>query len=178
MDIHILRLREHTAAKYAIGHAKGDDFGAFLDSIGEWAGNLRAQGYTRVVSVVISFQWNDPAAGPPWERVDESPPPRRPAGKEIEATFRAQRQQVPTNSWLSRAGPIALLDARVLGSNIAAKTKATALGRALSIEHHLSPLEKEILERLETKLPTESLGMDDPAVRAAVRSLIQNQLIQ
>ena len=44
MDIHILRLGEHTATKYALGHAKGDDYPAFLGSVNEWASNLRAQG--------------------------------------------------------------------------------------------------------------------------------------
>ena len=79
MDIHILRVGEYSAAKYATGHAKGDDYQAFLDSTREWAANLHAQGYARIVSLVISFQWSDSSCGPPWERVDESPPPRRDA---------------------------------------------------------------------------------------------------
>src|SRR5271166_4198758 len=110
----------------------------------EWASNLRAQGFIRVVSLVISFQWSDAAFGPPWERVDESPAPRSAAGAEIEGVFLAERltrrpdfQQVLQHSWLCRAGPIALLDARVLGSDLRAKTKATLLGQALKIEHQL-----------------------------------------
>ena len=62
MDIHVLRLNEYTATKYAIGHAKGDEYPEFLDSVQAWAGNLRAQGYARVVSVIVSFQWSDPRA--------------------------------------------------------------------------------------------------------------------
>src|SRR6202166_2449209 len=50
MDIHILRLGEHAAMKYAVGHAQGDHYQAFLDSADQWAGNLRAQGYRCVVS--------------------------------------------------------------------------------------------------------------------------------
>jgi hypothetical protein len=186
MDIHILRLREHTAAKYAVGHATGDDYQTTLDSIGEWAGNLRAQGYRQVVSVVISFQWSDPASGPPWERVDESPPPRRAAGAEIEAAFLAERScDQLTNQWLSRAAPTALLDARVLGKNIAAKAKATALGRALSIEHQLDPVEREIMVRLEGRIAMPELirifsdfGVDEPTVIASIRSLLRRQLIR
>lgn len=181
IDIHILRLREHTAAKYAIGHAKGDDYQTTLDSIGEWAGNLRAQGYTRVVSIVVSFQWSDPAFGPPWERVDESPPPRRAAGAEIEAAFLAERSVAHgnlANKSLYRAGPIALLDARVLGQNLSAKAKATVLGRALSLEHQLDPIEREILLRLESRTAIQDLGVEDPAVLAAVRSLLRRQLIR
>ena len=181
MDIHILRLREHTAAKYAIGHAKGDDYQTTLDSIGEWAGNLRAQGYTRVVSIVVSFEWSDPAFGPPWERVDEAPPPRREAGAEIEAAFLAERSAAQgnlTNKSLYRAGPIALLDAQVLGQNLSAKAKATVLGRALSIEHQLDPVEREIVLRLDSRTAIQDLGGEDPAVIAAVRSLLRRQLIR
>jgi len=187
MDIHILRLREHSAATYAVGHAKGDDYQATLDSIGEWAANLRAQGYTRVISLVISFQWSDPAFGPPWERVDQAPPPRREAGAEIEAAFLAERlsHHLQANEILSRSGPIALLDAQVLGQNLSAKTKATVLGRALSIEHQLDPLEREIVVQMERPVALPELirgfqdrGVDEPAVLAAVRSLLRNQLIR
>jgi hypothetical protein len=186
MDIHLLRLREHSAAKYAIGHAKGDDYGTTLESIGEWAGNLRAQGYDRIVSVVVSFQWSDPALGPQ-DRVDESPPPRRAAGSEIEAAFLAERSmhRKLENHWVSRTGPIALLDARVLGQNLSAKAKATVLGRALSIEHQLDPLEREIVVRLEGRIAMPEListfadlGVDEPSVIAAIRSLLGRQLIR
>lgn len=125
IDIYVLRVATHTAAQYAIGHAKGDDYGAFLDSTRAWAGNLRAQGYKRVVAVLVSFQWSSPACGPPWERTDESRPPQRSAGAEIEATFLAERlarnpelRQYLEGSWLRRADPIARLDASVLGGAV------------------------------------------------------------
>jgi methylase of polypeptide subunit release factors len=66
MDIHILRLSVHSATSYAIGHASGDTYGAFLDSVHDWTGNLRTQGYSRIISVLLAFQWSDPASGPPW----------------------------------------------------------------------------------------------------------------
>jgi hypothetical protein len=192
MDIHILRLHEHSTTKYAIGHAKGDDYQAFLDSVGEWAGNLRTQGYFRVVSVILSFQWSDSTFGPPWERVDESTPPHRAAGAEIDATFLAERltrhpdfKQEIGRSWLSRAGPIALLDARVLGSDIPAKAKATLLGQALSMEHPLDPVEREILHRLQGVIAVKeliktfrALDVDEPAVIAAARSLLRRRLVR
>ena len=195
MDIHILRLAELSAMKYAIGHAKGDDYQAFLDSTHGWASNLRAQGYTRIVSVVISFQWSDASCGPPWERVDESPPPRRAAGAEIDAAFLAERtirrvdwQQILKHSRLRRAGPIALLDAQVLGSDIPAKTRATLLGRALKIEHHLDPVERAILDRMDDDGEGHisvadlieiscDLEVNESTVLAAARSLLQRQLI-
>jgi hypothetical protein len=207
MDIHILRLREHPAMKYAVGHAKGDDYQTFLDSTDAWASNLRSQGYARVVTLVISFQWSDLSCGPPWTRIDQSPPPRRPAGAEIDCAFLAERlarrldcDQFLTRSSLRRTGQIALLEAHVLGTNIRAKTQATLLGQALTIEHQLDPLEREILHRLQgievdskeldqaeqkpgTPVPDlirffHDLRVDEPAVISAIGSLLRRQLVR
>jgi hypothetical protein len=178
--------------EYAVGHAKGDSYQAFLDSIQEWASNLRDQCYVRVVSLVISFQWSDAACGPPWERVDESPSPHRAAGAEIDAAFLAERvtrrsdwEQVLKRGWLRRAGPIALLDARVLGSDIPAKAKATLLGQALKVEHQLDPVEHELLTQTEGRIPVpdligilRDLNVDEPTVIAAARSLLRCQLLR
>ncbi len=197
LDIHILRLGEHTAAQYAVGHARGDDYPEFLDSVQQWAGNLRAQGYLKVVSLVISFQWSDARFGPPWERVpweriDESPPPRRGAGAEIDAAFLAERltrhvdfEQAIKDSWLSLAGPIALLDARVLSGDVGARAKATLLGRALHMEHQLDSVEREILGRMGGRIPMQELfrimrelHVDEPTVVAAARALLRRQLVR
>ncbi|MGA3185977.1 MAG: methyltransferase [Bryobacteraceae bacterium] len=189
MDIHILRVAEHTAVKYAIGHAKGNEFQSFLDSIEQWAGNLRAQGYVRVVSLIISFEWS---SGTPWERMEESPPPRRAAGAEIDAAFLAERmirhvdcEQALRHSRLTRAGPIALLNARVLGSDLCAKTKATLMGQALTIEHRLDSLEREVLDRMDEGTAVADLvkifgdlDVDEPAVLAAARSLLGRRLVR
>jgi methylase of polypeptide subunit release factors len=191
MDIHILRLGEHNATQYAIGHAKGNDYQAFLDSADEWASNLRAQGYIRVVSLVISFQWSDTTCGLSWERIDESPPPLRAAGEQIHAAFLAEcltrRLDWPQgleHNWVRRAGPIALLDARMLGSDLPAKVKATLLGQALRIEHQIDPVEREILNRMEGRIRISDLiaifhdlSVDEPTVIAALRSLLRLQLI-
>ena len=199
MDIHILRLGEHAALQYAIAHAKGDNYEAFLDSTNDWAGNLRAQGYVRVVSLVISLQWSDPTLGPPWERVDESPPPRRVAGAEIDAAFLAERatrgrdwQQLLKHSRLRRAGSIAVLDAKVLGSGVLAKVKATLLGQALKIEYQLDPVERDILQLMHgdgdsggegdrcitvPDLIASVRNCNEAAVLAAARSLVRRQLV-
>ena len=66
MDILILRLREHSSTSFAISHADGDDdYTAFLNSVHDWSNNLRKQGYTKIISVILSFQWSDPTLGPP-----------------------------------------------------------------------------------------------------------------
>ena len=186
MDIHILRLTEHTAMQYAIGHAKGESFQEFVDSVHEWGTNLLAQGYARVVSLVISFQWTDPACGPPWERVDQAPPPRRAAGAEIDAIFQAERlaRRVDADSLkqslLRRTGPVALLDASMLGSDLHTKTKVTLLGQALTMEHLLDPIEREILIRLENPEFSvfRDLDLDEASVLAAVRSLVRDRLVR
>jgi hypothetical protein len=192
MDTHILRMGEHTAQEYAVGHATGATYESLMDSVHEWASNLRAQGYARVASLVISFQWSGATCGPPWERVDESTPPRRAAGAEIDAVFLAERltrqhdwQQILRHSSLHRAGPTVLLDARVLSSDIPAKAKATVLGRSLRIEHQLNPVERQVLERLEgTRIAVPDLirilrdvQVNETTVIAATRSLLRHRLI-
>jgi hypothetical protein len=191
MDIHILRLREYSAAKYAIAHAKGDDYKIFLESVDAWAGNLRDQGYVRVVAVLISIQWSDPALGPSWDRTEECPPPQRAAWREIEAAFRAERlarkpdlREFLQQNWVQRTGPIALLDAQALGSTIPANAKATLLGQALPIEHQLDSLEREILKRLEIRTAVPELiktfqkfNVSEELTLAAVVSLLQRRLV-
>ena len=192
MDIYILRLGEHTAMQYAIGHGKGETYQAFLDSIEEWAANLRAQGYIRVIPVVISFQWSSESFDAPWDRMDTAPPPRRAAGGEIDAVFLAERltrhfdlHRFIKDSFLRLSGPIALLDARVLGSDVQTRTKATLLGQALTIEHLLDRIEREILDRMDGRMAAQELftilgELDgpEPAVTAAITSLLRRRLIR
>jgi methylase of polypeptide subunit release factors len=190
IDIHILRLTEHDAMAYATQHAKGDNFADFLASVHEWASNLLAQRYKRIVSVIISFQWSD-AASSTWDLTEQSQPPRRPAGSEIEAIFLAEgaaRQldwEASKINSICRAGPIALFDARVLGGGIRAAAKATLLGRALTIEHHLDPVEREILDRMDGPLQLPELvrscrdpDADRPMIIEAARSLLRRRLVQ
>ena len=192
MDIHILRLPAHSAADYATGHAKGDgDYGAFLESVRAWAGNLRAHRYVRVVPVLIAFQWSDPALGPPWDRVDESQPPRREAGSEVEAAFSWERMTRNRNRggsldrrWVRRAGPVAVLESQVLGTQIRAAARATLLGRALSVEHQLDPVERDILHHLTRPAAVSELleiarrcNMDENTILPAVDSLERRGLV-
>ena len=193
MDIHILRLRVHTAENYAMGHATGDgDFGAYLDSVRAWAANLRAQGYVRVISILAAFQWSDPALGLPWDRVDECQPVLGDAGPEIEAAFAWERDarkhplsRMPGDRQVSRAGPIALTESEVLGRRIHAPTRATLLGRSLVVEHEVNPLEADILRRLGQPMTVSELlqiasewSLEETLVAAAIDSLHRRGLIQ
>jgi hypothetical protein len=192
LDIHVLRLRVHNAATYAYGHADGVDAGALLESVGAWADNLRTQGFTRVVSVLLAFQWSDPKCGAPWTRIEQARPPRRDAGMEVEAAFFAERQahtpdlnDVIAQSRLCRAGPVALQDARMLGGGVAIRSQATLLGRAIGMDHSLDPVEREILVRLEEPIAGSDLagialelGHDERAVFSAVASLLRRELVR
>ncbi|MBJ6724600.1 methyltransferase [Geomesophilobacter sediminis] len=149
MDVVILRLREHSAETYAIGHAEGDyDFGEFLESVGEWSENLRQQGYARVVSVLLFFRWSDPAAGPPWTRVETVTPPDRDAGGEVDAFFameKAARRDDISSCRIRRAHPLALTESFLLGGELRSKVRARLLGKALTSEHWLEDLERDLL---------------------------------
>jgi hypothetical protein len=192
MDIYILRLREHSAASYAIGHADGHDtFDAFLDSVHDWAGNLRTQGYTRIVSVLLAFQWSDPASGTPWTRSEESQSPHSNASSEVEAAFLAERMvrrgdfhQALERSRVRRAGLIGLLESRMLGGELRAKAQAQLLGKAFPILHWLDPVEREVLLLIEKPLAVPELlalargcNLDKEAVFTAVGSLLRRGLV-
>jgi hypothetical protein len=69
-----------------------------------------------------------------------------------------------------------------LGGNIRAKAKATLLGQALTIEHHLDPVEREILDRMDGPIRlSELIGIcrdpdaDEPVIEAAARSLLRRR---
>lgn len=174
MDLHILRLRVHSAASYAMGHAAGSDdsYGAFLASVKAWADNLRAHGYTRVVSVLLAFKWSDPAAGPPWTRSDEVAPPSRNIGTVVETIFaaehlvrRADLVQTLESRRLCRVGTIGLSESQVLGRDLGVSTQARVLESALHRAHALTPAERELLRRLDTPQTLADLLAQKPALK-------------
>jgi hypothetical protein len=196
MDIHILRMRETTATNYAIGHADGaDTYEAFLSSVHDWAANLRKQGYTRIVSVLLAFQWSDPATATPWTRSDSPTSLHSVAGAEITAAFAAERlvrrpdfPELLSQGRLRRAGPIALLEVRALGHEVRTQAQAELLGKALPIIHSLDTAERELLVLLEKPLPFSellalaqksdpSLNLDEPAIIKAITALIRRGLV-
>lgn len=192
MDNHILRLRTHSAASYAIGHADGDDPSAFLDSVKSWADNLRAQGFSKVVSVLLAFQWSDPAFGPPWDRVDESLPPQREAGPEIAALFAAEQMARDpglrtrlVKGQLSRTGPTTLLEGRLVGKDLPPTCRATLMGKALPVEYSLSPVERDLFICMDQPVAVPNLleiahqgGMDGEILYEALESLLRMGLVR
>ena len=192
MDILILRLRVHSATNFAIGHADiDDDYGAFLNSVHDWASNLKTQGYTQIVSVLLTFQWSDPTLGPPWTRVEESQPLHSDAGNEIESLFFTERivrqpnlYEMLERSQIRRSGPIGMMDARVLGSELHANAQANLLGKVIPITKWLNPIEKDVLLLIEKPLAlselltlTQGLNLSDDTVLAAIVSLLRSGFI-
>lgn len=192
MDILILRLRVHSATNFAIGHADiDDDYAAFLNSVHDWASNLKTQGYTQIVSVLLTFQWSDPTLGQPWTRIEEAQSLHSNAGTEIESMFFTERMAHQPNlyetlerSKIRQAGPIGLMEARVLGSELRANAQAQLLGKALPIFRWLNPVEREVLVLMEKPLSlpellalTRKLNLHDEAVFEAVISLLRIGLI-
>jgi len=194
MDILVLRLAEHPTATYALGHAEGDrDFGEFLASVESWHENLKRQGYVRIVTVLLAFQWSDPAFGAPWTRVETTDPPRREAGSEVEDKFLAERtarradlqETLLAGGRVLRSGPIGLMESRMLGTELRTDARAQLLGRSFSSIHWLGPVEREVLllmehasEVAELVSKATDLGLEREAVLAAVCSLLQRGLIR
>jgi hypothetical protein len=157
----------------------------------DWADNLRTQGYTRVVSVLLAFQWSDPTLAPPWTRSEKSQPPQRNAGTEVEAALLAERMvrrfnfhEMLERGRVRRAGPIGLLEGRVLGRELPVNTQAELLGKALPILHRLDPVEREVLVLIEKSLAVPELlelarefNLDKKAVFTALGSLIRRGFV-
>jgi hypothetical protein len=195
MDILILRLQKHSPSSYAIGHAGGssadETFGTYLDSVQAWAANLKKQGYARIVSVLLAFQWTNPASGNPWTRSEESSPPGKNAGREVEAAFAAERlvrnphfrQQLETGR-LRRAAHLGLVESRPLGIDLPTTTQVRQLRKAFSFLQPLGPLERELLLRLEKPMTFSELlalvpggKIASDATYNAMVSLIQQRLV-
>ena len=188
MNIHVLRLGAHSAQAYAIGHADGEDYSALLDSVGLWAANLKSQGYDRIVSVLLAFQWSDV----PWTRVDEAQAPKREAGAEVEAIFEAERLSRDPNleerlraGMVARVGPVALLEANALGSQTPPSIQARLFGQAMAVEQTLTPMERDLLCCMDNPVATTDLlaaaatgDIAEESVLASLTTLIRKGLVK
>ncbi|CAK0756519.1 S-adenosyl-l-methionine-dependent methyltransferase [Gammaproteobacteria bacterium] len=192
IDIHILRLREYSTTNYALGHAVGEDYATFLDSVDAWSRNLKDQGYNRIIAVLLAFQWSDATCGPPWTWSGVSEPPLYDdAGIEIEEIFATERlarhphfHKILERGRIRRTMRIKLFEAGMLGDESLIQTHAQLLGKALAIQQWLNPIERELLVRLERALAlsdilslAEDLGLERETTLATLRSLLQRRLI-
>ncbi len=193
MNILILRLYTRSAGNYAVSHAVADDneYGTFLFSVGEWADNLKSQGYSQVVSVLLVFSWSDPRCGEPWTRIEEMLPPQKNAVGEVEAIFASENivrhedfnKHLATGK-LSHAGVIGFIDIEVIGGDVYDAT-CKMPGKALTIAKTISSVERKILMLMKEPLTfsellvqTIAFGFSGEVVRTAVRALIQHGFVK
>ena len=118
-------------------------------------------------------------------------PPQSDAGFDVEAVFRAERlvrrpgfHELLERSRVRRAGPIRLVEARVLGSQLQANAQVTLLGKTLPISQRLAPLVREVLVLLEKPLAVSELlalsqgpKLDKEPILAALTSLVRSGLV-
>jgi carbamoyltransferase len=188
IDILILCISVHSATSFAIGHADSDDnYDSFLSSVHSWFSNLKAQGYTRIISVLLTFKWSDPTLGSPWTRIEESQPPHSDAGNEIEAMFLAEHIAHQSNLYemlelnrMYRAGPIGMMESRVLGSELHPNIQVKLLGKAFSSLKMIDLVEREVLVLMEKPMTfsellklTKEQDLCEEAVFTAVTSLLR-----
>jgi len=116
----------------------------------------------------------------------------RAALSDVSAAFAAGRLvrqpnflQVLELSRVCRAGPVALLDAQVLGRDVRANSQAELLGQSLPILHSLAPSERELLTLINQPMAVTELcvlaqrvNLNREAVLHSLGLLIQRGLIQ
>ena len=85
---------------------------------------------------------------------------------------------------MRRAGPIGLMEARVLGSELHTNAQARLLGKELPIFKWLNPIEGEVLGLMEEPMAlpellalTRKLNLEEENVLESVRSLIGSGFI-
>ena len=96
----------------------------------------------------------------------------------------ANLPEILERSQLRRTGPIGLMEALVLGSDLRSNTQAKLMGKSLSVTQWLAPEEREVLfllagprEWSELVELAGKLDLDEQAVFGAVVSLLRRGFI-
>ena len=145
-----------------------------------------------MVSVLLTFQWSDTAAGPPWTRSDNPQSLRSPAGTEggcrdgrrAASVRQSNFHHLLARSRIRRAGPIALHETKILGYEVPPNVQAELLGRSLPIQHRLDTTERAILALIGKPMPfselvglAQGLNLDREVVVTAISSLLRRGLV-
>jgi Methyltransferase small domain len=193
MDILILNLHQDSAASYATGHASGDDsFDEYLKSVNNWAGNLRTQGFTKIISAIIVIEWSNLILGQPWTRIEDAGQPHDNCADEIEEILLALRLSrssdlvsILEHARIKLSGSIGLVEAMVIGSDVHPKAQVQLLEKRLpilrwidDIERHMLMVLKKPMKLSEILIVTRELAIyDEASVIAALCTLIRYGLI-
>ena len=166
MDIFILRFQSLSAASYAMSHANIDDsYKAYFDDIDRWTSNMRAQGYQKISSVLLTFKWSKNSAKP-WGRIEDADMPSRDIGSQIEELFEIENLlqrddifELLKQTTLTRVSKIGLLEAREIGASLTdTKAHAKLLDASLSFAKWLSQEEVNILQAFDQPMTLSTLA--------------------
>jgi hypothetical protein len=163
MNMHSLKLEDLTVNEFAVEQVDEPfqgEFAVYAANLKRWIDNLRTQRFRRIVKVIITFEWNDDRAMPPWSQEDNIKPPRRSIGDDILQLFKARQRTRRTNAVNELDSCIAgvpddlILSHRRTPSGAGFVTKdfrITWRDPALSPELEIKPLVCELLELVDNR---------------------------
>lgn len=163
MNLHALKTGEQSIDEYAVGQVEpafGDEYSKYAATLKSWVDNLKAQRFTRILNLVITFEWNDEGTSPPWSREDEAKPPRRAIGQELARVLQAKKRSRQPNALRAldrcRVGvPDDLLlveRRRPTGTGFETKDfRITWKDPVLTPELEIKPLVRDLLERVDNR---------------------------
>lgn len=111
MNMHALKFEDMTLNEFAVEQVAQPfqgEFAVYAASLKRWIDNLRTQRFKRIVKVILTFEWNDDRAMPPWTQEDDVKPPRRSIGDDILQLFKSRQRT-------RRAGAVEELDHCIAG---------------------------------------------------------------
>ena len=102
MNLHSLKMGEQSIDEYATAQVRpsfgGEDYAHYATSMKAWFDNLKTQRFARIMSLVLTFEWNEEGTNPPWSREDEAKAPRKAIGQELARVLQAKRRSRQPNA--------------------------------------------------------------------------------
>jgi carbamoyltransferase len=163
MNIHALKVGEDSVEDYSILQARpafGEDYAKYATGLKSWVDNMKAQRFSRVVNLVLTFEWNEEGTNPPWSREDEAKPPKRAIGQDLARILQAKKRSRAANALRAldrcRVGvpdDMVLVERRrPTGSGFETKDfRVTWKDPALAPELEIKPLVRDLLERVDNR---------------------------
>ena len=163
MNLHSLRIEEQSILEFAIQHTKqvfGERYERYSRELMDWVTNMRAQRFRRVISVVLSVQWNEDGPHSPWTQEDECKAPTGDFALELARLLHAKRRvrSLPSLEALSgmRLGipdDLLLIERRhPTGEGFDTKDFRVEFKHArMSTELDVKPLVRDLLERVDNR---------------------------
>jgi hypothetical protein len=163
MNMHALKLEDMSINEFAVEQVSQPfqgEFAVYAASLKRWIDNLRTQRFKRIVKVILTLEWNDDRAMPPWTQEDDVKPPRRSIGDDILQLFKSRQRT-------RRAGAIDELEHCIAGvpDDLILSLRRTPSGTgfipkdfrvtwrdpALSPELEIKPLVCDLLELVDNR---------------------------